>query len=567
MGDTTAMAPQSTNGNDAASLILNSLNPSDAQKVGIIQSGLASSLQQQGEQNKAAASISAAKMKENLGIVQSASDAQMQAEVRQQQAADTHDKTVALGSAAIVAQNGGLPGDATGNIAQTNNALSDIHNRIIRQYQGITQINDDNSIGGALAQMFVQPQLFKGMDILNGMEASLQKENEDTIHRINDQQASLSNIITNQDVQGKMAANAIAAAKAQAEIGSKMLTSVGQDDALRISNAELLQGNTVAQAAARTAAIIDPINVARNKLAMTKDAAEIVKINEENRRYLDENNAIAKIAQTTGMEPGLLRSRLKFASPDELNALASFSMSGGKLARPSDINILAKWVNPDSDKVPVETKSLIEMGNRLSTQIDVTNKAWQEYVTKKYSISNPKLGDALLEQKIPDATEYKAFLHDYQRDNHFQNPLQDASPVTVISRLDKSNQEIAHNSFPLVLDIAMKMKGSKMNYSDNNLIQQITQQYPDANPAQVTAQLQAYFQTRQQLGAHSHAITALGLPVPDSDDFKGVIPGVGTFGDMDLKGSKLDYGDMFKVVNKLYNQQLAAKTITFMGAE
>jgi hypothetical protein len=511
------------------------LAPISGDDIGNLHLKLAALMADLGAQAKAKSGITSTQAKEVAGANETFFNMQQSAIAQQKTAEDTLAQNIATGTTEIVKRYGGNSSDATSDMAANNVALHDLNSRIMQQYNAITNLQNDSSIGGSLAQSIALPGMLRGMDVLNGMSQTIRNQNDSVLNSIALESKELTTTLTNQDVHGAMARSAVALATAGFQGTQNRLSSIGQDLHIFDTAQSMLGRDAALAAQARTDAVIKPLEIARNSLDMQLTQARLTEL-------ANDNAAMAKMASAVGWDPIGFKVISKELSKDDLLALAAFSNSGGYVSNPGDAVIIDKLANKrnlfNADGTPKnDFGTFLQEAGRLREQTSAYMSGYQKFIQDQMAAGkiDQRRGDALLAEKVPDAAvraEYASKLK--QLGVTIQSDLINANPKRNIAALPAGTAE---REFPAVLEVANNMGNATTNMPVSALMTTVAKQNMDKNPAELALQTYQYAAKMLELDAARPIWRQLGIGVPNSSVVKAemppgyAIPGLNSYSD------------------------------------
>jgi hypothetical protein len=498
----------------------------------IWQQALSYTQQQQVEQD-ADNAVVRRNVKATADALNTADQQQNAAIVQKQQADDDLSRRIASGVNTIDARYGGNVGNDSSAIAQNDVKLQEIHQRILQQYDAITNLQSDNSVLGGIGQMFALPGMLKGMDILSSMHDAIQKDSADALQRINNEHAILKDSLTSTDVAGAAATHAITAAAAQSLVDREHLTSIGQQAAILDSARRLNLDINSRETDEKTNAILKPLEVERNKAEIAR-ARVGAAIDQARLDEITKNNAfMSDIASTLGYGNTFKAQQFVRSIPSEdLHAIVAFQLSGGKLSNPNDGAIIKHYINDsgavNADGSPNAAAKFVQNFNRVQPQLNTYNKDYADFLNKTYGTqagvnADPQRLNALLAEKVPDAAVKAAFIADQEKlGRKTVGILNDANPNKVLQLLPAD----VVSRIPLITTVANSLGETELNVPDGKLLEAVYKGNHNASPVDIANQIHLYMTARLKVDQANPIWGATGLPKPGAATGSVEVPGL-----------------------------------------
>lgn len=431
------------------------------------------------------------------------------------------------------------PTDPNSNVAANNRKIEELNQQLLRQYDAIDMVQQDDGFSGFINKTFNLPNLQSGAAVLEDASRVFRNQNAQISAEVATQSARMYGAIAENDValnlansRDKMNAAAMENTKASFDTAKQMLVTehMTSDAALQLA---------ISKANAQHQAIIAPLELAIKR-------QQIIDIQENT----ELNNMMAVNLGMTGKQVSMLRKQTG-NNPTLFAALTSFGASG-KLSNPSDYELIKPYIKPlKADGTPNGAYAVIQQMDRLAPRITAETEALTKFMA----------GNQLTQEQqariFANPLELRIWRNKYETDTTFIGGASKsvgydsfaANPAATTAIVSQYYPNFAAQT-PAIQKYIAANSDTTLNIKPADFMRQLVGANPHVSDVELARQITYYYQANKEVEDKHYGIYAItGLRKPNNTEVP--VDRLGLLARMGIADAKL--GAVNKPLNPINN--------------
>lgn len=391
------------------------------------------------------------------------------------------------------------PLDPTSLMARNNVAITALNERILNQYNAISNIQQDDSIVGILGQELLMPHLLVGQDQLTQMRTNFINQNTTLHNNLANQSQQITSDVLRADNELTLAQQRADAAKAMAAVADNKLKTATDYFKIQhtVSQDAIQTATTLAELQAK--AITLPLDIAIKK-------NQVLQI--EQQQDLD-----AMVTNFMGWPAGSSRQNLMQLklNPQAYNAAVSV-IASGTMHTPFDAELILPYMN---------VRALTNADGSTKPQLALAQDLARPVLADRINNLHVGLRDSMTKEQMTPEQMNKVFsnrallsnaLNNYVKKHPEKNIQSDVAfwnPAQVFKAIPNLEQQV-----PLIKDVVNTTENKRTDIAPVDLANIVVRGNMNVPTVQIASQLATYYQNALVFDQQRDIYSVAGIAPP-----------------------------------------------------